>query len=744
MRSNNNQRPFMDGTAASDNAGLLNNDDSFSQFMNDPANYVVDFALDPSILDPAPADSQHAQGSSQSHSAAAVQQPPRPDTPSQFFDEAYQPQVVSNPEYATAANVPELGPADNAPAVLNAALPATSPQNNNTQAFYPAPSDAEVSPEISAAASTAYPPVGDVLASVNSPYPGASAVGNAGTQLASVNNIRGNGMDNVGQTQAFNGLGGLGIPNSAGNWQQGWNVNNGQPHQTQVLQGNGGPSNQYSNIRPHQAQVPQGNSVPSGQCYIPARMPQRYVNTPQMIQNSGGPSLQASRQFRNEPAPPVRASGHDLDYEAPVKVSHKRRDKGNDKANADRVYLDQVPVPTNWTAELPGGMKSHFSYSPEGPFRPNKILTTEELQAYFDQCPRLPLLWVQQCPSQSNHRTRKEDRQCRWAECPVPARTINSGWLRVAFDEYPQLTSNGTKDPFHMAGSMHLWCFEQCFDPLRFHEQDRLYLDRRELLKEEKNPMSVSRDTDNAILRDWQTWKNRQERRERLFGPVTLPRPHDESLSHCLVNHHLRNQPDARRQVREARNVKRAVAFRKTADVHMGNLRFFVDQNNEEKNRKRRGKAAAATGQKTTEVYTDSSAIADVIVCAKRVPQDPLANSNVNLLPLIQHMNAPADQSPVQFAPEAIPAKRGQKRPRNDAEHDDPSSGDIDDNHDDLDSLFGSPRSPKRARIEEGEGGRRRFERTMDRPRRRLHRRRSYCCGDEPSRFRRGSLRLKL
>lgn len=195
-------------------------------------------------------------------------------------------------------------------------------------------------------------------------------------------------------------------------------------------------------------------------------------------------------------------------------------------------------------------------------------------------------LRVQATPSQVTHRLAKEDRRCRWKDCPIPSRNIASGWYRVAFDEFPRWTDNGLLDPYHMAGVMHLWCFEQCFDLVDLSTTGRLVAEDRTLDREEKNLMSLTRDSDHAMIKNtyFPWFMKRREKDVPHTGPWK-PRPHKDSLSYVLTRHHLDHQTKARHTSRNNRRAKKAKTHGYgaviepdggTIDVHQGDLRVYA------------------------------------------------------------------------------------------------------------------------------------------------------------------------
>ncbi|KAF5720913.1 hypothetical protein FMUND_3958 [Fusarium mundagurra] len=217
-----------------------------------------------------------------------------------------------------------------------------------------------------------------------------------------------------------------------------------------------------------------------------------------------------------------------------------------------------------------------FLYLPTGQLEKKILFSAEDLKDYIYNCPRNPRLWIQQNPAQCTERTIDADTMCRYENCPDANNTIRPGWVRVAFDEFYQHTSCGQKDPFKMAGVMHLWCFEQCIDPVEVMANGKMVPDDRDdehLIKEKSNKMAITRDSDTTIvkhtIRPW--FKKRAG--QALQAPYAN---YEESFSYALVKHHLDHQVGARARSRGGRNKDRPESELKTIDVHMGRLDFWA------------------------------------------------------------------------------------------------------------------------------------------------------------------------
>ena len=252
------------------------------------------------------------------------------------------------------------------------------------------------------------------------------------------------------------------------------------------------------------------------------------------------------------------------------KVSLDPTDLRERSDNTDpRKFYREFPAPASF-GRLNFQGRPLFEYGTNGLWAgANKVYAADELRDYVDTCPRDYKLWIQHTPAKVGDRNRA-GQKCRYKNCPVETRTIDKGWLRVAFDEEPVSTTDGSKDPFMVAGCVHLWCFEQVFDVVEFYERGTLVADARELPLEQKNPMALTRDTDwniiDATLNPWMM--------DHMPRSGISPRKHSDTLSFALNKHHLGSQNRCRQKTRNERNENRAL--QNSQDVHMGDLSYFV------------------------------------------------------------------------------------------------------------------------------------------------------------------------
>lgn len=240
------------------------------------------------------------------------------------------------------------------------------------------------------------------------------------------------------------------------------------------------------------------------------------------------------------------------------------------KADARKHYPASIQI-NQWQAN-----GFHFSYQPGGQWDEDILLSAMDVRSYVDNCPRKLTIWLQNTPSQVGQRTSKCDMRCRYSECPVKYGTMRNGWFRVAFDEFPEYTTDGRFDPYRVAGSMHLWCFEQCIDPFELFQRGMLVGDER-VFRLEHNAMTLLRsgekDIFEAAIDPW------IEGRQKVGVSRQIPYArHEDTLSYALIKHHLESQPGTRQHVRDKRNGERQMDNLKTQDIHMGRLDFFVER----------------------------------------------------------------------------------------------------------------------------------------------------------------------
>lgn len=450
---------------------------------------------------------------------------------------------------------------------------------------------------------------------VPAPGPGASAYGQAVAQQQSWATQNAYGIPAGLQTpqDALSGLGefdlsGFGAPSTVYSpvltqqQQQSWAQNQAPYHNPS---GNGDiaqpvPTAQNANpFMSHVYQLP-GAVQPNQPAFPPFSQPSQ-PNQP------GGPvyaqQIQPPVPQNNQPNQSAYPqNGHNPNivvqpYNAPAYASYqdptpydgaqkgRKRKREQFAKNAAQYPREIIPALPAWG---PLHNPNMFRYVHQQPRLEWSVYEAQDIEFYIRNCPRPPLIWLQQAPAQANDRTHPNDRKCRWKHCPSKHHTILSGWLRVAFDEFPTHTSDGRKDPFKMAFSMHLWCFEQCVNPNELLRTNHLIPDTRHFgAREERNNMALNRGDDediaNAVI-SWRTVHYPEVAHLPVGEPLQPlgpwnPRPHAQSLAYQLTRYHLDHQVGARQAARDNRNsVKVDEGSVKTIDVHLGDLAVYASR----------------------------------------------------------------------------------------------------------------------------------------------------------------------
>lgn len=277
-------------------------------------------------------------------------------------------------------------------------------------------------------------------------------------------------------------------------------------------------------------------------------------------------------------APQLAPRQFDASFHVGHQISYDRQSKKKMDPNCDpsHFYTAKLPQLQPWGPILPDGCPL-YTYLPQGQLNPSREYTRSQIRHYVQNCPRPVVAWVQQAPAQCNHRHTPAERKCRYANCPDHNRSILPGWLRVAFDESPGMTSNGDKDPFKLAMVMHLWCFEQCFDAVELYKEGKLLPENRKFLRETKNPMALTKNSDAMIITEaFEPWIAQHSRQWSLSGPLEKPREYKDSLSFALVSYHVNNQIQSRQTTRLNRNSAKSKDNWNTIDVHKGDLALYA------------------------------------------------------------------------------------------------------------------------------------------------------------------------
>lgn len=349
-----------------------------------------------------------------------------------------------------------------------------------------------------------------------------------------------------------------------------------------------------------------------------------------------------------------------------------------------------------WGQVAPWVTKGGFrlEYLPAGQLEDHILFEAEDLRDYLNDCPRPLTAWLQNSPSKCKGRQEDADMKCRYANCPTKYGTILHGWHRVAFDEFPEHTSDGSRDPFKMAGVMHLWCFEQCIDPQECFEKGQLMPDDRDLPHEATNRAAINRDDYKGVVPTIKRWcKKRKE-----VGVTPVPYPlHEDTLSWTLCNYHIQHQTNARESCRKKRNALRPDDERKTIEIIMGDLAKYVA----------RDKLSKARTKRRHEQAKGLDVVSPPATIQRREPSRMQREPLREIASPVQRVAPPAEvdiQNPLENLHKQ-PDKATRARPtktrvpsqaedtiivRDDADRDAPADQDV---SSPASSLFGSPRA---------------------------------------------------
>lgn len=219
-------------------------------------------------------------------------------------------------------------------------------------------------------------------------------------------------------------------------------------------------------------------------------------------------------QLTSTPLPPTK------------KIRHRRDGNRRESNRPSRWYRPLSPPPTAWSPPIPTRKKPRgrggaalplFRYNAQGELPGNARFSSQELEAFVSgpagdgwapsRRDHKLTAWIQMSPAFDAHRYGPEASICRWEGCPVKKNTVSKGQFRVALDESAGMSGRET-DPFHVAGYMHLYCFEEVFDLYGLLFDARLVVrpDTRTFPCEEKNPMALGGDLVAAL----EAWVSRE------------------------------------------------------------------------------------------------------------------------------------------------------------------------------------------------------------------------------------------
>ncbi|CAH0048992.1 unnamed protein product [Clonostachys solani] len=248
------------------------------------------------------------------------------------------------------------------------------------------------------------------------------------------------------------------------------------------------------------------------------------------------------------------------DSEEPAQKKHKKTKRPRVKEPPPE-YNRRYPRPPSWGVASDGSPL--FVYNDDGELRTDRKYTSEEIRTYIENCPRKLRIWVQQSPTQVADRLGNRN-TCMWMGCIKQGHKIDTGFFRIAFDEFYKQSKRGHRDPLRPAAVMHMWCYEQCFDPLVDYHHYRLKADKRPLTKETRNMISIINKGKHIVREAFKPWLNNTEFTEH-------PRQYTGSLSSALNEYHLSNRSKNRKLAQEASKNPGEC----TINTHKGDLMVF-------------------------------------------------------------------------------------------------------------------------------------------------------------------------
>lgn len=259
-----------------------------------------------------------------------------------------------------------------------------------------------------------------------------------------------------------------------------------------------------------------------------------------------------------------------------VDNGRRKRKRGEQPSNADMVYHNNPEIPPlmplpSWGGE-PNG-PALFQYNDHQELKFHIAYSASQIRQFIEENPRKPKLWIQQSPPQAKDRLKGVRNKCCWECCPAKDRVIETGWLRVGFYEFPKETrDDGLRDPLKPTTQMHLYCYEQCFDPVVDWQAGRLEPDDFVFSRETKQLTSLNKNSDkNIVVETFVPWFK--------YKSITnQPRPYEQTLSYALNRHHLDHQTSARQTKRDKGNENKRAGDKKTIDIHVGNLLFYISK----------------------------------------------------------------------------------------------------------------------------------------------------------------------
>lgn len=234
------------------------------------------------------------------------------------------------------------------------------------------------------------------------------------------------------------------------------------------------------------------------------------------------------------------------------------------------AYNRRYPRPPSWGEASDGSPL--FVYNDDGELRTDRKYTAEEIRKYIEKNPRKLRIWVQQSPTQVAHRLGNRN-TCMWKGCIKQGHKIDTGFFRIAFDEFYKQSKKGHRDPLRPAAVMHMWCYEQCFDPLVDYHDYKLKADKRPLTKETRNMIGIANKGKHIVRDAFKPWLIKTEFTERA-------REYTGSLSSALNEYHLSTRSSRKLALAHERSKKTGECI---INFHKGDLMLFCQDTGKNK-----------------------------------------------------------------------------------------------------------------------------------------------------------------
>ena len=326
--------------------------------------------------------------------------------------------------------------------------------------------------------------------------------------------------------------------------------------------------------------------------HLPSLTPQ--MGNPTLTQSIRGSDLDAANRLQGQLNKLPMASSLETDKEYPVPksvaIDHQPKPKFETKShiaeNPSKPRLRKPllltkpnprysPHPKYAPLPKPPAPWSIYTYTAHGELTPSRLYTPTELTTFLFTHPRRHTLILRihrNAPDSRRRFPTNHSHRCRFATCPMyPNNTINQGHIGVSISE----DVDPHRDPFLVAGWVHLYCLERFTDFIRICRELHIEADARDMPWEArgKNPFQLSTPAEEKCVRGFiRTCRSAAGGGPRDYPRFDMPdRPHEGTLTHRLACVKLKREPSSVGKQRELR--EQAAGYRgSTLDVHVGDL----------------------------------------------------------------------------------------------------------------------------------------------------------------------------